>query len=89
VLSKTSVRIDWTTDLAANGYIQFNILGSSEYLRAETGDPATSHSVTLIPLSTGLTYQYFIFQQTLAGASANSATSTFIIPGTARMRLRP
>jgi phosphodiesterase/alkaline phosphatase D-like protein len=68
----TSATITWTTNEAATSRVDYGTSQDSLSLSATGATPATSHSVTLTGLTTGVTYY---FRVTSTDASGNSSVS--------------
>jgi hypothetical protein len=79
-ITATSATINWATDVAAGGQVNYGTTTSYGSLSAWNG-AATTQSVTLTGLTPGTTYNFAALATNAAGATASSANFTFSTPG--------
>ena len=75
--TSTTAIITWTTDQASNSQVKYGTTTSYGSLSTLNGSLVTSHSVTLMGLTPGTTYNYAVLSANAAGTQATSGNFTF------------
>jgi hypothetical protein len=79
-ITANSATINWTTDVAASGQVNYGTTTAYGSQAAASGS-ATTQSLTLTGLAPGTTYNFGISATNTAGATSTSANATFSTPG--------
>lgn len=73
----TTATIDWTTDEAADGQVDYGLSAVYGGLSALASGPTTAHSIVLTGLSPGTTYHFRVTSRDAATNQSQSADHTF------------
>jgi len=77
-VSSSSITITWDTDVAATSQVNYGLDGSYGSFSNLSNSLVTSHSVTLVGLTSNTGYHFQVVGTTPDGGSASSGDSTFL-----------
>jgi hypothetical protein len=75
--NRRNATITWTTNIPADGQVEYGTTTTYGSFSALNSVPATSHSVTLTGLSRGITYHYRVYSRNSVGELTVSGDFTF------------
>jgi hypothetical protein len=75
--NRRNTTITWTTNIPADGQVEYGTTTTYGSFSALNSVPATSHSVTLTGLSRGITYHYRVYSRNSVGELTVSGDFTF------------